>query len=396
MTKLWSSLSKKYQKILHAYLVREGEEQLQRAYDLGRHALSRGCGVLDMVRLHHETLIQLIAFAETPAVAVERAVAVETFLLEALSPFEVAHLGFRKAWKRLRQLNETLGRRNQALAAINKKLKGEILERRKAEKALRKSKEHYEQLFEQAHVMEENLRQLSNKLISVQEEERKNISRELHDEIGQSLTAVTVSIAMLKKHGLRDPAFTKKVAVAQKLLEQSMETAHRFARELRPPMLDYLGLHAALHSYGKNFSERTGIKTILRSGVSLDRLDSQQGIVLYRVAQESLTNVFKHARATLVQIRFRRIPRGICMEIKDNGRAFRIQQQTNGHAPQRLGLLGMQERVRLINGEFAIESRSGQGTTVRVRIPLLPGGKFPDKGKGTSRRLHGLNGNSLK
>jgi signal transduction histidine kinase len=396
MTKLWSSLLKRYQKILHAYLVREGEEQLQKAYDLGRYAISRGLGVLDMVRLNHETLIQLLAFAENPAAAVERAAAVEIFLLETLSPFEVAHLGFRKAWKRLRQLNETLGRRNEALAAINKKLKKEVTERRKAEKALRKSKEHFVQLFGQAHEMEKNLRQLSNKLLSVQEEERKHISRELHDEIGQALTAANVSIAMLKKHGGHDPVFAKKVAVAQKLLEQSMETVHRFARELRPPMLDYLGLHAALHSYGKSFSDRTGIKTILRSGVSLDCLDSQQGIVLYRVAQESLTNVFKHAHATLVQIRFRRIPRGICMEIKDNGRAFRIQQQTNGHAPQRLGLLGMQERVRLINGEFAIESRPGQGTTVRVRIPLLPGGKFPDKGKGTSRRLHGLNGNSLK
>ena len=147
---------------------------------------------------------------------------------------------------------------------------------------------------------------------------------------------------------------------------------------------------------GKASANVSGIKSILRSGVTLDRLDSQQGIALYRVAQESLTNVFKHAHATLVQIRFRRIPRGICMEIKDNGRAFRTQEKPNGYAPQRLGLLGMQERVRLINGEFAIESRPGHGTTVRVQILLLAGGKFPDKGRGTYRRLHGLNGNPSK
>ncbi len=211
-------LVKRHQKIFHAYLARRDEEHLQKAYDLGRYALGRNFGLLDMVRLNHETLIQLIAFAESPVAAVERAAAVETFLLETLSPFEVAHLGFRKAWKRLRQLNETLGRRNQDLAAINKKLKKEITERRRAEKALRKSKEHFVQLFGQAHEMEKNLRQLSNKLLSVQEEERKHISRELHDEIGQALTAANVSIAMLKKHGGHDPAFAKKVAVAQKLL----------------------------------------------------------------------------------------------------------------------------------------------------------------------------------
>jgi signal transduction histidine kinase len=349
-----------------------------------------------MFRLNHETLIQLIAYADSPAAAVERVAAVETFLMETLSPFEVAHLGFRKAWKRLRQLNETLGRRNQDLAAINKKLKKEITERRRAEKALLKSKEHFVRLFGQAHEMEKNLRQLSNKLLSVQEEERKHISRELHDEIGQALTAANVSIAMLKKHGGHDPAFAKKVAVAQKLLEQSMETVHRFARELRPPMLDYLGLYSALHSYGKSFSERTGIKTMLRSGVSLDRLDSQQSIVLYRVVQESLTNVFKHAHATLVQIRFRRIPRGICMEIKDNGRAFRTQEQSKGHAPQRLGLLGMQERVRLINGEFTIASKPGRGTRVSVQIPLLSSGKFTTKRKGTFRPIPGQNTNAAK
>ena len=105
------NLINRYQKILHAYLAHDDEEHLQKAYDLGRYALGRNFGLLEMVRLHHETLIQLIAFADTPAAAVERAVAVETFLLETLSPFEAAHRGFRKAWKRLRQLNETLGRR---------------------------------------------------------------------------------------------------------------------------------------------------------------------------------------------------------------------------------------------------------------------------------------------
>ena len=124
---------------------------------------------------------------------------------------------------------------------------------------------------------------------------------------------------------------------------------------------------AALQSHVKLFTERTGIKTELESTVSLDALDPQQGTVLYRVAQESLTNVFKHARATRVKIRLRQLPRAVCMEIIDNGRTF--QPPADGRS-QRLGLLGLQERVRLVNGEFAIESIPKRGTTVRVQIPI--------------------------
>jgi signal transduction histidine kinase len=191
----------------------------------------------------------------------------------------------------------------------------------------------------------------------------------LHDEIGQVLTAANVSIALLRQHARGDEAFRRKVDEAQKLLEESMDMVHRFARELRPSMLDHLGPYAALQNYVKSFSERTGIKTELHNTARLDQLDPQQGTVLYRVAQESLTNVYKHAQATRVKISLRQLPRAVRMEIVDNGRAF---QPANGHndGPQRLGVLGMQERVRLVNGRFAIESAPRRGTTVRVEIPL--------------------------
>ena len=248
----------------------------------------------------------------------------------------------------------------------------DIRQRKQAEMALRESRDNYIKLFEEARAMEENLRQLSNKVLTAQEEERKHISRELHDEIGQALTAANVSVALLRQHASRDPEFSKKVEGAQKLLEQSMDMVHRFARELRPSMLDHLGPYAALQNYIKTFTERTGIKVELESTVESGALDVQQGVVLYRVAQESLTNVFKHAQATNVKIRLRQLGRAVCMEIIDNGRAPMPPEKLNGRSSGRLGLLGMQERVRLVNGEFAIESAPKRGTTVRVQIPLAP------------------------
>ena len=135
-------------------------------------------------------------------------------------------------------------------------------------------------------------------------------------------------------------------------------------------MLDHLGPYAALQNYIKTFTERTGIKAELESTVRSDALDVQQGTVLYRIAQESLTNVYKHAQATRVKIRLRQLPRAVSMEISDNGRA--AAPDLTGASRGRLGLLGMQERVRLVNGEFAIESVPKRGTTVRVQIPLQP------------------------
>lgn len=246
----------------------------------------------------------------------------------------------------------------------------DITEQKQAQDALQESKEHYMQLFREAQEMEDNLRQLSHKVVTAQEEERKHISRELHDEVGQTLTAVNVCIAMLKKEAGTNGRLNGKVAAAQELLEQSLETVHRFARELRPEMLDHLGPYAALRSYVKSFGERTGIKTTLQPNVNLDGIDGQQAIVLFRIAQESLTNVFKHARATEVNIRFPNIEGGICMEIADNGRSFPVQKQLAGKGRRRLGLLGMQERVRLVNGIFSIESVQGRGTTIRVQIPI--------------------------
>jgi len=271
----------------------------------------------------------------------------------------------------------------------------DITERKRAENALRESKEHYFQLFQQSRTMEENLRLLSNKVLSAQEEERKRISRELHDEIGAALTAVNVTLAMLKQHaGENKPAFHGKIAEAQKQVEHTMQIAHRFARELRPDMLDHLGAYAALRSFLEGFAQRTGLKTELSSNADLGRLDSQQEIVLFRVAQESLTNVAKHARATRAEIEFSRRPTGIRMEIRDNGHSFTVKEHLNGKLNKRLGLLGMQERVRLVNGEFTIDSCGGPRDYGARRHPLhrAAAGTPPDRpGGGQFKRRFSIN-----
>ncbi len=491
----------RYRTALSTYAASGEEENLQAAYELGRSALNAGFGVLDMVRLHQEALLTVVSSTAAPVATVRLAKAVESFLMEALSPFEAAHRGFRDACERLNQLNATLAERNDLLAATNTRLEQEIVartaaqakaeeselkfrsvvesardgivtidgagkivalnhgaeamfgyaraeligkvftrllpthrrtltryqlhrlqtgngrhllqrpletcalhrdgtefpvelcvatwrtregvfftgivrdirERKQAEIALRESREHYIRLFEEARAMEENLRQLSNKVLTAQEEERKHISRELHDEIGQTLTAANVSIALLRKHAQSDTEFARKVESAQQLLEQSMEMVHRFARELRPSMLDHLGPFAAMQNYVKSYIERTGIAVELENTASLERLDLQQGTVLYRIAQESLTNVFKHAQATRVKIRLSQQQNTVCLEIADNGRGAAgplLGAPASGR--QQLGLIGMQERVRLVQGQFAIDSVPRRGTTVRVHIPLSP------------------------
>jgi len=152
-----------------------------------------------------------------------------------------------------------------------------------------------------------------------------------------------------------------------------MDMVHQFARELRPSMLDHLGPFAAMQNYVKTYTERTGINVDLENTADVERLDVQQGTVLYRIAQESLSNVFKHAGATRVKIKLYEQNNHVCLEIADNGRGVSGTVLNGGASGRgRLGLIGMQERVRLVNGQFAIDSAPRRGTTVPVQIPLSP------------------------
>ena len=366
---------------LQNYLLHPEEVFLQLAYELGRQAVAEGIGILNLFRIHSSAARRL---ANDDREKVETA---EAFFMEAISPFEATHRGFRETNARLSELNATLAKRNNELAAGNFELNREIEERKRTEEALRQSKEHYRVLFNDARVMQENLRHLSNRVLYIQEEERKRISRELHDEVGQALTAVNVHLAMARKspqtaHGvpplggssgkdrLKAELHTveNQIAEAQKLVEQTMEAVHRFARELRPALLDDLGLAAALRSHVQSFAERTQLQVTFEADPIVEQLGDDEKMVVYRVVQEALTNVARHAEATQVSVNIRQTRVAVRLVISDNGKAFSSTQKEDSQ--KRLGVLGMQERVRLVNGTFHIDSREGKGTTVRVDLPL--------------------------
>lgn len=391
MTKLHSSLPVTYQGALHEYLADPNEATLRQAYELGRAAMNAGLGVFDLIRLHHQALTDGVLPDDTQA-AVRLAPALEVFLLEALAPFEASNRGIRSAREQLEQLNGVLAERNEALALSNAQLEEEIAIRQQSEATLRESKDHYFELFQQAQAMEENLHDLSAQVFSAQEDERKRISRELHAEIAQALMAVNVTIALLKKKAGANPAFQRNVAEAEQLLAHSMETVHCFARDLRPATLDHLGVQSALRDHVAQFARQTGIRAELVAHPDLDRLDSRRGEVLFRVAQEALSNVFKHAEATTVRIEFASQAGALRMEITDNGRAFPAEERSLAKRTDRLGLLGMQERVRHIGGTFAIESAPGSGTRIHVQVPLdsRPVRSEPAAGTGPAQPVSAL------
>jgi signal transduction histidine kinase len=145
---------------------------------------------------------------------------------------------------------------------------------------------------------------------------------------------------------------------------------HRFARELRPAVLDDLGLIPALHAYSKSLSERKKIKIQMTAFGGVEAMGTAKRTVLFRVAQEALTNVARHAHATIVKMSITEISGAIRMEINDNGKSFAVEKTLQAKNHNRLGLIGMKERVEMVGGKLAIVSTPGTGTTVRAEIPF--------------------------
>jgi signal transduction histidine kinase len=187
----------------------------------------------------------------------------------------------------------------------------------------------------------------------------------------QTLVGINVELSSLGKgasSGLH--ALKTKIARTQRMVENSVNAVHRFARELRPAVLDDLGLIPALHAYSKSLAERKKIKIQLTAFGGVEALGSAKRTVLFRVAQEALTNVARHAHATQVRMSISKISDAIRMEISDNGTAFDVRKVLRAGNPKRLGLVGMKERVEMVGGTLTIESTAGKGTTVRAEVPL--------------------------
>ena len=267
---------------------------------------------------------------------------------------------------------EEARRRLEDLTISNRKLQAEIVQRQVVETALKKSRARQGRLLEEARAMQSQLRHLSHQVLQAQEEERKRISRELHDQVAQALVAINVHLAALTQEVSDNPKRLKqKIARTQRLVEKSVDIVHRFARELRPMVLDDLGLTPALHSFMKDFTTRTGIRIHFTTFApdANQKLNNAKRTALYRVAQEALINVARHSEASHVKVTVQARPGAIELEIADDGKGFSVNQVLVSKRQGRLGVIGMRERVQMIGGRFSLESTPGKGATVRAWIP---------------------------
>jgi PAS domain S-box-containing protein len=266
---------------------------------------------------------------------------------------------------------EEAQRRADATEAANEELRQEIARRKVTEESLRKSEQHQSQMLDHSRLMQAQLRNLSRQVLHAQEEERKRISRELHDVIAQTLTGINMRLATLQKDAGRNPkSFDRNITRTQQLVEKSVNLVHEFARELRPAVLDDLGLIPALHTFMKNFATQTGIHVKLTAFAEVEQLETSRRTVFFRVAQEALTNVARHAKASRAEVSIQKLPDGICMKIKDDGKSFSVERAMHASTGNRLGLLGMRERLEMVGGRFDVESAPGKGTTVIAQFPL--------------------------
>jgi len=229
----------------------------------------------------------------------------------------------------------------------------ERAERRKAEEQLRQS--------------HKQLRSLSVHLQHVREEERIRIAREIHDELGQQLTGLKLQLTWLDSRLPRQtPALHNKATAIAHGIDETIQTVRRIATELRPGVLDSAGLLAALEWQASEFQRKTGIQCRVQSSVKETIWNQDLNTTFFRIFQETLTNIIRHANATRVDVRLMETANSLVLEVRDNGRGISEAEINNTKS---IGLLGMRERAGLLNGEVRVRGELKKGTTVSVRIP---------------------------
>jgi len=236
-------------------------------------------------------------------------------------------------------------------------LANDVTERLAAEERLRRS---YDEL-----------RALSARLESVREEESTRIAREVHDEVGQALTALKMDVAEVERGlaatGGAPEAVAGTLSAMGRLLDDTMDVVHRISTELRPGVLDELGLEEAVEWQLEEFRKRTGISCRFETGVGGGSIDRAVATAVFRVLQELLTNVVRHARASAVHVRLSAENGRLVLEVRDDGCGI---PSGRVYAPRSFGLLGIRERVTNVGGSVAIQGEPGRGTVVSVSIPL--------------------------
>jgi signal transduction histidine kinase len=227
-------------------------------------------------------------------------------------------------------------------------------ERQRAEEKLRKSLDQ--------------LRALTTYLQYVREEERTRIAREVHDELGQALTGLKLDMSWLAARLVRNARPVRaKVKTMVDHIDETIQTVRRIATELRPGILDSLGLVAALEWQANEFHSRTGIPCHVVAAVDDSQLQQQFATVFFRIYQETLTNIIRHAKATQVDVRLAEENGALVLTVKDNGRGISEEEIADTRS---IGLLGMRERATLIGGEITLQGAPGKGTTMTLRVPL--------------------------
>jgi signal transduction histidine kinase len=263
--------------------------------------------------------------------------------------------GRRQAESALRRAHDELeakvGERTAELSRVNETLRAEVFEHKKAEAARG---------------------QLLRRLVTAQEEERRRISRELHDQTGQYLSALMLRLNALRPLAAGQERARDNLRKLEELTDRLVEEVHHLAWELRPAALDDLGLHTALQNYAEKWSERSGVAADFHcSGLGRERLPPEVETTVYRVVQEALTNVLKHAEARRVSVIVERRRDQVLVIVEDDGKGFEVEEVVPAPGLGRgLGLLGMRERVALVGGALKLDSSPGGGTTARARIPV--------------------------
>jgi signal transduction histidine kinase len=364
------NFSQRYKEALLAHL-KDSPANLDSAYGLFREGLDAGAVSLNLAKLHESIMVRDVL----PDCPQDKR---EALLKQAGLFFAEVELSINNSRRnghasaaQLKKIIASLSVRTAELAASKLELIDENIRLKAVEKKLKKSESHYAKSLENSKCLQEQLRHLSHQILSAQEDERKKISRELHDVIAQALTGINVRLATLKKEAsLNTKGLERNIAQTQRVVVKSTNIVHQFARELRPAVLDDLGLIPALHSFMKNFTSRTGVRTWLTAFAGVEELDTNKRTALFRIAQEALTNVARHARATRADVTIEQRDNFICMTIKDDGRSFQLQRVMNSKGRKCLGLIGMRERAEMVGGHIEITSAKGEGTTVAAIVPF--------------------------